>query len=436
VLGAIDVDHDFIRTEVPLEFDEAEKEYFINNPTRITNYLYLGAYSCTADKKRLKSHYNITHIVNCTNSPNKYPDHFIYLQLMMDENTDITLYFKRYFDFIRSAVKQKGKILVCSSDGRCRAAAMVIALLMETKKLSYIEAYQVVHKRRYIVQIAPKLQTVLMNWGNKMTQGDQKEHFRCICGKCKWVLLRPFDKTEHQNPVPCNCRFEESSDCPNLGCATFLEEMADKHDWHDTALQWGTTTLENVKLCSSEEIDEFSPVDQVPRHLRSRVSEKDWHIYKCRTCAFITHAVSKTDINVIALVTNIKQTKDEHNPAGSPFLVPQQPPNPMTASIGPAMTASLNGTSGSPTGSVSTSLDGFSLNTTQTSIGAPSHTSGSQPITPGRDSPILSATTTPAQSLNSSLMIAVPPNSNSSEPYESPKIIGANVSTNTSHEKL
>jgi hypothetical protein len=58
--------------------------------------------------------------------------------------------------------------------------------------------------RRYIVQLHPKFQSILSRWGGRMAE-DRSEKFSCICGKCTWTLLQPFDKTEKQNPIPCMC---------------------------------------------------------------------------------------------------------------------------------------------------------------------------------------------------------------------------------------
>jgi hypothetical protein len=45
-----------------------------------------------------------------------------------------------------------------------------------------------------------------MEFEKTLHKEDIKQYFSCFCGACKWVLLKPFDKTEqHQNPVPCNC---------------------------------------------------------------------------------------------------------------------------------------------------------------------------------------------------------------------------------------
>jgi hypothetical protein len=307
------------KTIKPMEFDEEEIKFFVENPTKITTYLFLGLYACTEDKKRLKTKYDITHIVNCTNEPNRWEDHFVYLNIKVDENMDISQHFPQFFEFVRTAAKAKGKVLVCSSELKSDAAALVIAFLMDTKKLSFFEAFQHVHKRRYIVQLHPKLQSIISRWGSRMAE-DRSETFSCICGKCTWTLLQPFDKTEKQNPIPCLCSYEDSAECPNIGCKHFVEEMKQQHNWPEQPLQWGTTTRDNVQSINPEYVDEFSPMDLVPVHLHDRVtSKKDWKLFKCRNCAFITHAENKSDPNVIVIVTNIPVVKSSDKTAASHF---------------------------------------------------------------------------------------------------------------------
>jgi len=81
--------------------------------------------------------------------------------------------------------------------------------------------------------------------------------------------------------------------------------MKKTQKWSADAINWGFTTLENV-TGEWDYSDEQSPTDDVPLEYRSLVrDEKDWRLFKCRGCSFITHAVSTTDGNIVAIVTNI-----------------------------------------------------------------------------------------------------------------------------------
>ncbi len=105
----------------PLELEFPEHEYFMSAPSQITPYLYLSSYNPSLDKTTLKHTLHITHIVNCTGSPNAYPDHFEYMHLKLHDEAsqDILHVLQRVFDFIRDARLHKGKVLIFSDKVNC-----------------------------------------------------------------------------------------------------------------------------------------------------------------------------------------------------------------------------------------------------------------------------------------------------------------------------
>lgn len=118
--------------------------------------------------------------------------------------------------------------------------------------MTFFEAWQYVHKRRYVINLHARHIQQLIRWEKQTHRIDIREYFQCICGRNKWILLLPFDKTEKQNPVPCNCQYEDISDCPNLGCAMYCEELAEHHPgkFRDQYLKWGYTVKDNIQVNS------------------------------------------------------------------------------------------------------------------------------------------------------------------------------------------
>lgn len=100
----------------PQDIEFPEHEYFMRTPSQITPFLYVSSYNPTLDKSLLKHQLLITHIINCTGSPNAFPDHFEYLQLKLhDENyQDILQPLPRSFEFIRDALSHNGRVLIYS----------------------------------------------------------------------------------------------------------------------------------------------------------------------------------------------------------------------------------------------------------------------------------------------------------------------------------
>lgn len=104
-------------------------------------------------------------------------------------------------------------------------------------------------QKRYVISLHARFIQQLIKWEKEANRIDIREYFQCICGKNKWILLLPFDKTEKQNPVPCNCQFDDQADCPNLGCTALCEEMTDRHpgEFRDSYLKWGYTLKDNLQ---------------------------------------------------------------------------------------------------------------------------------------------------------------------------------------------
>jgi hypothetical protein len=80
--------------------------------------------------------------------------------------------------------------------------------------------------------------------------------------------------------------------------------MSLAHKWDQDFVKWGYSTVENIKG-HFDEVDEFNPIDLLTMEQRNHVDDKEWRLFKCRKCNYITHAMSTADANVIAIVVNI-----------------------------------------------------------------------------------------------------------------------------------
>lgn len=116
---------------------------------QIVNGLYLGSYK-DAHNYELLVRSGITHIVNLSRLPDFYPDSFSYLHIDIedDEEADINRYFTRTSRFIHNAILNGGIVLVHCMAGISRSPTIVIAYLVQKRKLSLNQAMLTVKSMR------------------------------------------------------------------------------------------------------------------------------------------------------------------------------------------------------------------------------------------------------------------------------------------------
>lgn len=296
-----------------MNFSQAEYDTFALFPSQITNYLYLGSPSMIENAVQdLKFKYGITHIYDCSKLYLNHNLDFFYQSMKEDskesDTENLAHNFSHFCNFVQQAAKQRGKIFVACDQSI--GPTLVIGFLLETLKMPFFEAYQYVYKKRYVIKLESKYIHQLLRLEKKKKK-SVKECFECACGMNKWVLLSPFDQTEHQNPIQCNCQYQDyDSECPYVGCGQYLEEIAEKtkKPQRYRFLNWGFTHKDNVagafENCGQHELTD------IPQAIRDQVDikMKGWAVYICRKCLFPTYAVNNNDSDQIAVVTNIKAT--------------------------------------------------------------------------------------------------------------------------------
>eukprot|EP01125_Pyxidicula_operculata_P002656 TRINITY_DN124_c7_g1_i1.p1 TRINITY_DN124_c7_g1~~TRINITY_DN124_c7_g1_i1.p1 ORF type:complete len:2853 (+),score=800.21 TRINITY_DN124_c7_g1_i1:78-8636(+) len=320
---------------VPLKFDTTELKYFQDCPTEITSYLYLGFFSCVQNNKNnLISKYGITHIVNCTEKANLFSEHFQYHNPPSDNFKSII---EPFLDFVKTAGISRGKVLVVSDDttnnvnrslalsggtnassntstssviSAATAPTLVIAFLMTNRSLSFFEAFQFVQKLRYVITLDARSIQQLIRYEKKELKEKKdknREYFKCICGHNSWGLLKPLDKTDHQNPISCNCQLDDLKDCPTYGCGRFCEEIAERSNyaWKAQSIKWGFTIKDNVNS-NFEGCEEYTPFLEYNVDVENQLDPKPWTVYRCRRCKFLCYAENTQNTQNIAIVTNIR----------------------------------------------------------------------------------------------------------------------------------
>ncbi|KAI3840739.1 hypothetical protein MKX03_026634 [Papaver bracteatum] len=120
-----------------------------NIPCEIEEGLYLGSLGAAHNKDGLKSKH-VTHVLTVANmlAP-PHPNDFIYKKIDVTdrEGTDLTRHFAECFDFIDEA-KTKGGVLVHCFAGKSRSVIIIVAYLMQKRRLSLSQALEHVKSRR------------------------------------------------------------------------------------------------------------------------------------------------------------------------------------------------------------------------------------------------------------------------------------------------
>jgi len=158
---------------------------------------------------------------------------------------------------VQNSARHQGRVLVIGEDGK--APIVVIGFLME-RKLTFFQAFQLVHSKRYVINLdALDIQELIREEKRRQKDRGAKEHYQCICGLNKWKLLLPLDNSE----VACNCQIGDSNTaCPYYGCGKVCDEMAEKYkgSWRHQSLKWGRTIKDSVQA-SFDSVDYDSTQD-------------------------------------------------------------------------------------------------------------------------------------------------------------------------------
>ncbi|OWZ15065.1 Dual specificity protein phosphatase [Phytophthora megakarya] len=124
------------------------------DPTVILNHVLLGNRENAEDSRLLKL-LGITHICNCAMQVrNCFEGEFIYLKLGLHDSQDEELipHFQTVTKFIKGVERLRGRVLLHCISGASRSPALLIAYLMIDKRMPLLEAYNMVKRKRQIVQ--------------------------------------------------------------------------------------------------------------------------------------------------------------------------------------------------------------------------------------------------------------------------------------------
>lgn len=112
--------------------------------------IYVGDWNASLNKEKLKEH-GITNILSIVNGcARNYPTDFNYelIHVNDDDWVNISAHFDRSVRFIKNSVDNGEKILVHCSRGMSRSVSLVIAYMMDEKKMTYEDALAEIKSKR------------------------------------------------------------------------------------------------------------------------------------------------------------------------------------------------------------------------------------------------------------------------------------------------
>ncbi|KAH3742472.1 protein kinase [Pelomyxa schiedti] len=328
----------WVQTDERDYYDDSVPADMINEATQITPDVYIGAFKAASNREFLTSA-GITHVINCTRRSHPYPYFFDCSRAPIGQAQSTEVFLKMItesMEFIRLAHIHHGKVLIFSDYGISHAPALAIAWMIDFQLMGFYESFLYVRDHHYICQIHPVIVQHLFQWGTIQAHKrglpengpscwplPKKLHFSCLCGANVCSLRTPLDESVFKNPRRCSCTLMDASDCPHTGagCSQFIESMKQKYKYSkpDT-VDWGYTNTSNL-------VSDFSvikdnsvlcpPLKGVPTLWHSQVKTKEWELYRCKYCKFLTFALYKgakaiplsaatpTNTCNIAIVTNV-----------------------------------------------------------------------------------------------------------------------------------
>lgn len=180
----------------------------------ITPSLYLGARPTTERVPELKEA-GVTHIVSCLPEEHRARVEFLssdfehlFLGVRDGMHEDIAKNFPGFFDFAADAKAPEAKLFVHCEVGVSRSATLVIALLMKTENLSFIDTLRRVRAERFKVLpnigFASQLQRLEDELKNTVTKGPSSlaQYLKQVCNAPVDIHVLEFVLEEHHYDAP------------------------------------------------------------------------------------------------------------------------------------------------------------------------------------------------------------------------------------------
>lgn len=143
--------------------------------SQIYENLYLGGRSPAASQDFLESN-KITHVLNCTQHLKRSEDlhdRLTYMQVRLQDsdNERLSPHLGQAIEFLDTAIRGGGRVLVHCHMGICRSASMVLGYMIVKNNMSLLDAYTYLKSKRAVIRPRPNFCAELRVLENK-TRND------------------------------------------------------------------------------------------------------------------------------------------------------------------------------------------------------------------------------------------------------------------------
>lgn len=360
----------------PYLWHKSDIHFYINKATSIIkNRVYIVSEDI-ASEKSLLNRLGITHIVNCSVVSSdhqsrlkqkqlitKFENNFFYMTLknhISDSPLQAYIEYNQAFEFVRDAIKKRGRVMIYSGKGLSRSALFAVLFLMTTYNISSYEAYLYMksfrpalrpeilsHFLHFLCRIKPQVgetdhsaqigfadsylsrpnhsvsklsqinKRLSLNYdeqkfsqtraslslsfkNNKNNKNDTIHWYQCLCGGCVVGVYSPF----FVHRISSSNIQDEIS--PLNAWPSFLQEMKLLYFYESKHLNMGYTTKDRVLLDPFDVTHHSVVHEKVSSNNNgsesgsSESSDICWDVRKCKYCGFMIYAEKKTAEKVVA----------------------------------------------------------------------------------------------------------------------------------------
>ena len=290
-------------------FSENFPDWWLERPTRILPFLFLGSMECAFDVRKLRSKFEVTDIVDVSGQDTrKLNELFRVIRLNPSRHSvaQFPYILETVVKFVRQALMHHGRTLILSESGKSLGPLIACACMIEFYKLDFYEAMLAMKKKRFMISPDPLLTAQVSNWGRCRTrlwgvadddplcwEIDPLMHFQCPCGHCSFHLNRKITNARVITK-------EEASASPPASLPGLLHKyffVFHARDVPVASLRWSKVHRNDIR----------GFVETVQPKCLESFSET-WRYWECKICQTFVSAVQNDDHDFMWILTSFPCT--------------------------------------------------------------------------------------------------------------------------------
>ena len=290
-------------------FSENFPDWWLERPTRILPFLFLGSMECAFDVRKLRSKFEVTDIVDVSGQDTrKLNELFRVIRLNPSRHSvaQFPYILETVVKFVRQALMHHGRTLILSESGKSLGPLIACACMIEFYKLDFYEAMLAMKKKRFMISPDPLLTAQVSIWGRCRTrlwgvadddplcwEIDPLMHFQCPCGHCSFHLNRKITNARVVTK-------EQASTSPPASLPGLLHKyffVFHARDVPVASLRWSSVHPSDIRG--------FAETVQ-PKCVESL--SNNWRYWECKICQTFISAVKNDSPDTMWILTSFPCT--------------------------------------------------------------------------------------------------------------------------------